>query len=100
MTNALCSEQQTYNERLKAAFGRTVLARRLEHKFKQREFARIVGISNSHLRKIEGEENSSTLSTIAKIASALDADAADLVSEACCRVEREKIAETGAQLTK
>lgn len=90
MANTLYSEQQTYNERLKAALGRTVSSRRLEHRFEQREFARIVGISNSHLRKIEGGESSPTLSTIAKIAAALDTDAADLVSEACCRLERDR----------
>ncbi|MDO4290228.1 MAG: helix-turn-helix transcriptional regulator [Eggerthellaceae bacterium] len=86
MTNTHYSEQQAYNERMKIALGETISNRRLELRYEQRQFARIAGISNSHLRKIEGGETSPTLSTIAKIASALDTDAADLVSETCCRM--------------
>ncbi|WP_165173321.1 helix-turn-helix transcriptional regulator [Adlercreutzia sp. ZJ242] len=75
--------------RLKKAFGKAVSSRRLAHKFEQREFSRVVGISNSHLRKIESGETSPTLTTIDKIARALDTDAADLVCESCRLVRKE-----------
>lgn len=49
----------------------------------QREFARIAGVSNSHLRGIEAGEVSPTFVTIYKIATTLDEEPSDLVAEAC-----------------
>lgn len=77
----------TESERIKIAFGEVITTRRIKCGMEQREFSRVVGISNSHLRKIEAGETSATLSTIAKLASALDTDAGDLVTEACDRVQ-------------
>lgn len=77
----------TESERMKVAFGEVVASRRIECKMEQREFSRVAGISNSHLRKIEAGETSATLSTIVKLASALGTDAGDLVTEACERIE-------------
>ena len=86
MANISLSNQQTYNERLNKAFGETVTAWRNKRGFNsQREFARIVGISNSHLRKIEGGEVSPRLNTIAKIAEVLEVEAGVLVYEATQR---------------
>ena len=59
-----------------------VTRHRLKANFKQRMFARVIGISNSHLRSIESGGVSPTLATICKIASALNADPSDLVREA------------------
>lgn len=70
-------------ERLKKSFGLVVSRRRVAARMEQREFSRVVGLSNSHLRKIEAGEVSPSLTTILKIASALDTDAGDLVGEAC-----------------
>ena len=78
---------ESESTRLKEAFGATIAARRRTQGFEQREFARVVGISNSHLRKIESGETSPTLSTIAKLAGALGTDASDLVDEACRRTQ-------------
>lgn len=52
----------------------------------QREFSRVVGISNSHLRNIEEDTIAPTLTTIAKLASALNTNAGVLVTEACQRL--------------
>lgn len=49
----------------------------------KRMFARVVGISNSHLRSIESGSVSPTLVTICKIASTLDEEPSKLVDEAC-----------------
>ena len=94
---------ETESTRLKEAFGATVTARRKKLNFDQREFARIAGISNSHLRKIEGGETSPMLTTVAKIAAALGTDAVDLVDEACRRVKEAEAkrgfaSENGARL--
>ena len=78
---------ETESTRLKEAFGATVTARRKRLNFEQREFARVVGISNSHLRKIESGATSPMLTTVAKIAAALGTDAVDLVNETWERVK-------------
>lgn len=83
MTTSRNENTESDSTRLKEAFGQAVAARRLAYKYEQREFSRIVGVSNSHLRKIENGETSPTLTTIDKIAKALDTDAADLVCESC-----------------
>lgn len=76
------------SEQLRKAFGATVTARREMCGYSsQRQFARVVPLSNSHLRLIEEGETSPRLSSIEKIASALGTDAADLVCEACWRVK-------------
>ena len=62
------NSQLDCGERLSAALGRAIADRRDEKGFaSQREFSRVVGISNSHLRKIEAGEISPRLSTIHKI---------------------------------
>lgn len=71
------------SERMKKAFGQVIASRRVKCGMEQREFSRMAGVSNSHLRKIEAGETSPTLTTIVKLASALDTDAGDLVIEAC-----------------
>lgn len=82
MTTTL-STHQDESERLNAALGKTIADRREKMGFvSQREFSRVVRISNSHLRKIEAGEISPRLSTIHKIAVVLETDAADLVNEA------------------
>lgn len=68
---------------LSAAFGGVVATRRAAMGLGQREFARIVGISNSHLRKIESGEVSPRLLTVVKIAEALGVSPEELVGEAC-----------------
>lgn len=90
MTQCDNTEYETDYMRLREAFGRTVTSRRLAAQREQREFARIAGISNSHLRKIESGETSPTLTTVAKIAAALGTDAADLVDESCWLAEKMK----------
>lgn len=72
----------TESERMKKAFGQVIASRRIKCGMEQREFSRMAGVSNSHLRKIEVGETSPTLTTIVKLASALDTDASDLVIEA------------------
>lgn len=70
-------------EPIRQAFGAVVARHRIEAGLKQRVFSRIIGISNSHLRSIESGKVSPTLVTICKIASALDVEPSELVSEAC-----------------
>lgn len=49
----------------------------------QREFARVAGLSNSHLRSIEAGGTSPIFATIYKIATTLEEEPTDLVAEAC-----------------
>ena len=66
---------------IRQAFGEVLAKRRADAGYKQRMFSRMVGISNSHLRSIEGGETSPTLVTMYKIAATLEAEPADLVYE-------------------
>ena len=68
---------------IRRAFGSVIAREREEANFKQRPFARMTGISNSHLRSIEAGEVSPTLVTICKIAEALDIEPQNLVAQAC-----------------
>lgn len=77
------SHQPIDNDLLKKALGRVISEMRAKKFKSQREFARVVPISNSHLRKIEKGDMSPTLSTINDIAVTLETNAAYLVSEAC-----------------
>lgn len=77
----------TESGRMKKAFGQVIASRRVKCGMEQREFSRMAGVSNSHLRKIEAGETSPTLTTIVKLASALDTDAGDLVIEACDKIQ-------------
>ena len=81
-TNIMFDEKSD-NEQIKRAFGQVVMEARSDAGFKQRPFARITGISNSHLRSIEAGEVSPTLVTICKIAATLDSDPSELVAAAC-----------------
>ena len=72
----------TQSELVKRAFGKVVAQHRDRAGFKQRQFSRVVGISNSHLRSIETGCVSPTLITICKIAETLEEPPDRLVSEA------------------
>ena len=63
------------------AFGEVVTKHRIDAEYEQRPFARVVGISNSHLRKIEAGETSPTLVTVWKIAAVLEVDPDILLAE-------------------
>lgn len=73
--------QQDQNTLVRSAFGKVLATRRLAAGFDQRPFARLVGISNSHLRKLEAGETSPTLVTLYKIANVLKVDAGYLISQ-------------------
>lgn len=72
---------------IKAAFGRVVYEHRLAIPIEQRPFARMSGVANTYLRRIEAGESMPTLYTVAKIASAFGLEAADLVDETMRKVE-------------
>lgn len=71
------------SESIRLAFGAIIAREREAAHFKQRPFARMTGISNSHLRSIESGAVSPTLVTICKIAAALEAEPSKLVEDAC-----------------
>ena len=71
----------TEARRVRAAFGSVVEQRREAKDMSQRSFARVAGISCSHLRKIEAGEVSPTLVTVWKISGVLEVDAEVLVVE-------------------
>ena len=72
----------TQSELIKRALGKVVAQHRNRAGFKQRQFSRVVGISNSHLRSIETGSVSPTLITICKIAETLEEPPDRLVREA------------------
>ena len=67
---------------LKAAYGSVVAHRRIQAGIAQSAFARMAGISNSHLRKIEAGIGNPSLTTQHRIAAALGTNIADLASSA------------------
>ena len=71
----------TEAELVRSAFGEVIARHRVAADFDQRPFSRVVGISNSHLRKIESGETSPTLVTVWKIAAVLEVDPGTLVAE-------------------
>lgn len=71
---------------VRVVFGEVLTAHRVAAGFDQRPFSRIVGISNSHLRKIEAGETSPTLVTLYRIAAVLEEDAGNLVVEVDARL--------------
>lgn len=77
----ISSPQLESNDLVRATFGEVLAAHRIAAGYDQRPFSRLVGISNSHLRKIETGETSPTLVTLYKIASVLEEDAGTLVIE-------------------
>ena len=79
----IVSEERSSTEQIKHALGQVVMKAREDAGFKQRPFARITGISNSHLRSIEAGEVSPTLVTLCKIAATLDVEPSQLVAAAC-----------------
>ena len=72
----------TQSELMKRAFGKVVALHRDRAGFKQRQFSKVVGISNSHLRGIEAGSVSPTFITICKIAETLEEPPDRLVGEA------------------
>lgn len=65
-----------------SAFGAVIVRRRIALGMEQIAFARMVGLSNSHLRKIEAGEGNPMLATICKLASAFGTLPSDLIHEA------------------
>ena len=71
----------TEARRVRAAFGNVVERRREAKGMSQRSFARVAGISCSHLRSIEEGKVSPTLVTVWKISGVLEVEAEALVVE-------------------
>ncbi len=78
----ISDNQSSDTELVKVAFGEVIERHRIDADFDQRPFSKIVGISNSHLRKIETGATCPTLNTVWKIASVLEVDPGTLVTEA------------------
>ena len=69
-------------DHITAAFGMVVTRYREALEMDQRYFARVAGLSNSHLRSIESGKTSPRLVTISQIAEAFGTDAGTLITEA------------------
>ena len=67
---------------LKAAYGSVVARRRIQAGINRTVFARMVGISTSHLRQIEKGEGNPLLTTQHRIAAALGTTIDDLAKSA------------------
>lgn len=78
----ISANQSSDTELLKVAFGEVIERHRIDADFDQRPFSKIVGISNSHLRKIETGATCPTLRTVWKLASVLEVDPGILITEA------------------
>ncbi len=78
----ISANQSSDTELVKVAFGEVIERHRIDADFDQRPFSKIVGISNSHLRKIEAGATCPTLITVWKLASVLEVDPGTLVTEA------------------
>jgi transcriptional regulator with XRE-family HTH domain len=74
-------DNQNQNDLVRICFGKVLTGQRVASGFGQRHFSRLVGISNSHLRKIEAGETSPTLVTLYKIADVLQVEAGWLLSQ-------------------
>lgn len=72
--------QQEKNDLVRTCFGKVLTSCRVAAGYDQRPFARMVGISNSHLRKLESGQTSPTLVTLYKIAAVLQMNAGELIS--------------------
>ena len=84
----ITSPQLEDNDFVRTSFGRILTEHRLAAGYAQRHFSRLVGISNSHLRKLESGETSPTLTTLYKIARTLDVEAGTLIVELDAEVKR------------
>lgn len=81
--------EMTETQLVKWALGHVIARHRNASRIdSQREFARVVGISNSHLRGIEAGEISPTFVTIYKIATTLEEEPTELIAEACELIHR------------
>jgi len=74
-------DQTDRSELIRISFGKVLAAQRMAAGFGQRAFSRQVGISNSHLRKIEAGETSPTLVTLYKFADVLGVETGWLLSQ-------------------
>ena len=74
-------QNRTESQRVKTAFGKILRRRRILAGYSQRPFSRAVGISNSHMRKIENGETSPTLITFIKICSVLGCSPSEFLTE-------------------
>lgn len=78
------------NDLVRNAFGDVLKLRRLKAGFSQRAFARAVGISNSHLRKIESGETSPSLVTVYKFSAVLNKPAGEIIVELDSNIQKRK----------
>jgi len=62
-----------------SAFGEKVRAARLERGYSQEELAALAGLHRTAISLIEGAERSSTLTTVEKLARALEVQPAELM---------------------
>ncbi|MBR2682064.1 MAG: helix-turn-helix transcriptional regulator, partial [Atopobiaceae bacterium] len=78
---ALTSPQLEDNDLIRSTFGAVLKRYREKAGYSQRSFARAVGISNSHLRKIESGETSPSLITVYRLSAVLDRPVTDIIIE-------------------
>lgn len=86
----ITSPQLEDNDLVRTMFGRVLRSCRLEAGFSQRSFAKAVGISNSHLRKIESGETSPSLITVYKFSAVLRKPAGEIIVELDSNIRRHR----------
>ncbi len=68
--------------RLQRLFGSTIRVERIERRLTQRELARAARLSVTYVGEVERGERDVSLDTVARLATALDLTAADLLARA------------------
>ena len=67
--------------RLTAIFGRNLRRLRLEADLSQEDLAHLIGVHRNYVGALERGERNPTLASVERVATALDADPADMLRE-------------------